>query len=311
LSAIEKGDIRLKRKTAQKKRAKNNYVRGLIKRILKIFWLILIIGGVLVFIVDFRSSSWDGKHTLNFVELDNNEIVFYSFHPQERVLNKIIFPQNLFISTAKGLGEYKINNIYKLGEMEKIGGGKLLTYSLQNLLGIPIDGWLVKKKFFLSETNFSWWDRIRIFYFRRELKPNDINEIDLRQAGLIVQEELPDNSRILKLEVGRTQEFCLRFLTDSNILNENMRVQVVNGTKRTSLGKNAALLARGIGVQIVNIRDGDEFLNKTAIFFNRETETLKRLAKIFKTDRLEQKEDLESDIVLIVGDDFWKEFYSF
>lgn len=301
----------MKRKSAQTKRTRNSFIQKIFKKILKFLCLIFILGCIIIFIVDLRHSKWDGNHTLNFVELNNGEITFYSFHPQERILNKIIFPADLFIPTAKGLGEYKISNIYQLGEMEKIGGGKLLAYSLQNLLGIPIDGWLIKRNFFLSETNFSWWDRIRIFSFRRRLKQNDINEITLNDSALIEREELPDHSRILKLETGRLQEICLRFLTDSNILNENVRIQVINGTKRVSLAKNAAILIRGVGAQVVNVRDGDEFLNETAIFYKQETETLKRLAKIFKTDRLEQKEDLESDIVLIVGDEFWKEFYSF
>lgn len=179
------------RETKKDKKKIRKTLKKTLKHIFLRFFTFLILAGIFFLLYFIYQSSkksvWNGKNNINFV-IQAERTFIYSYHPDDEILNIISLPNDLFIETAKGYGEYKLKNIYQLGGVEKIGGGELLVRSLQSFFIIPIDGYIVKLKTQNSklktneslekgrlaslylclltkkcESNFSWRDLIKNF----------------------------------------------------------------------------------------------------------------------------------------------------
>jgi len=123
---------------------KTRTLRRIRKRLYFLILFFLILLFVLFFIINsLKHFSWHGKHSFNLV-IQNQKVMIFSFHPKDDLLNILIIDPHVYLPVVRGYGSYKIANIFKLGELEKIGGGELLSLSLQKFFAIPIDAYLVK-----------------------------------------------------------------------------------------------------------------------------------------------------------------------
>ena len=268
-----------------------------------------------------KRSRWDGKHQLNFV-VQAEKILVYSFHPEDGILNILAFDNKTHIPAAKGFGEYPIENIYKLGQSEKIGGGRLLSLSLSEFLAVPLDGHFVQiknKKLKIKNdillcrfnkkclTDFGWWDLLKIWQQFSKLKPGQIKEVDFTETGVLKEKTLADGSLILQPDYLRIDQLSLNLFSDKSVLDEGLTVSVLNGSNITGLANQAGRLVKNLGCQLVNTSDADKQVDKSAILYkNKELKnsyTLKRLVKAFEVKEVRQDSQIEPEIVLLIGKD--------
>jgi hypothetical protein len=264
-------------------------------------------------------AHWDGDSVISYVEInDQPGYTVYAYHPKEDVLKGIIVPSETMFPVAKGFGEYQVANIEELGEIEGIGGPKLLAYSFQNFLKAPIDGWIVKKNQFLPflwKSNFTWWDKLRIFFKTRGLKISQKKIVNLRTEGFLKEEQAADGSNIWRLKEGGVYDASLRVFGEEQILTEGLKVTVVNGTNHSFMAKRVAQLLKSIGVQVVSTGNSEDIYQQTVIRVNnrssaQDTYTFNRIQQVFLDSRVEPSGEVEADFELIIGEDFWKKYYS-
>ncbi|GAG39189.1 unnamed protein product, partial [marine sediment metagenome] len=158
--------------------------------------------------------------------------------------------------------------------------------SLQNFFLVPVDGYIIKVQgstpkggqarfkvqggdlekggltslyFCLltrkCETNFTWWDLMRIFNNFNKLKFNQINLVDIDETVLFKKEKLADGSEASKLETSLIDDFCQKYFTDKNFLNEGLKISVFNATYYPGLAKNCGRLLKNIGGDIISSKD--------------------------------------------------------
>lgn len=279
----------------------------------------------------FKKSLWDGRHEVNFI-VQAQEVVIFSFNPEKNFLNILRIPGNAYIPLAKGYGEYRITNIYKLGEMEKIGGGELLSSSIQRFLAIPIDGWVKLKEekklagdkllpvFLLvlkrqAKTNLSWWDLWRLFWQTKNLAIDQINEVDLKRTNFVSRQTLADGSEVFKFETTSVDDLTIKLFSDERVLEEDLQVIVLNGTDHSGLANDMARVIKNLGAELIGVKDHSLEINRSQIFCQSRTQatsyTAQRLAKSFDMELKNEKlNEQEVDLVIVLGEDFWQKFYS-
>ncbi|MFC1711255.1 LytR C-terminal domain-containing protein [Patescibacteria group bacterium] len=298
---------------------------------LRFITLVIFLGFlVLVFNIylNFKKNKWDGNHQINFVVLEN-EVMVFSYHPEDDILNILNFSSDTFIPTASEYGEYPIGNIYKLGELEEINGGILLSQSLQELLAVPIDAYIVqtnlkndKDSVFKQgglfsllwqmisgniDTNLSNWDVIRLIFKLNSLKTGQIKQVDFSDSSLLVSEVLPDGSNISKPDFLRIDKVSVELFSDQSILEEALTVSVLNGTGKKNLAKNIARMMRNLGAELINAGDADNKQSHSTILVKskdlQKSYTLKKLKQTLRIEKFENS-DFEEDLVIILGEDF-------
>ena len=157
------------------------------KRKWPVLLFVLLLLAALVFLVfkicsSIGRSLWDGESQFNLA-VNSQPVVIVSFNYQGKDINILKIPDGTFIETIHGYGPYRIESIYKLGEI-KGEGGQLLADSLQDYFGLNIDGFLnggklpqeqkglksfLLNQFFVSlgsrgKTNLSRWDQFRLWW---------------------------------------------------------------------------------------------------------------------------------------------------
>jgi hypothetical protein len=299
----------------------------------KIF-ILLFFGFLLYLVFDFyqslRQSVWDGENNLNFVIQAEERIFLYSYHPQDDLLNIISLPENLLIELAKDYGEYQLKNIYRLGEMEKIGGGRLLQMSLQNFFKVPLEGEFISpsntglEKGKLSslylcllvkrcETSLNWWDLTRIFSQFSQLKLNQVRLLKIEETNLFKKERLADQSEAMRLETSLIDDFSQKYFTDKNFLNAGLKISVVNATHYAGLAKASSRLLKNIGGEVITSEDADQVSDQSFIYYaeegQRESYSVKKISQIFQIKQILFKPETEGDIVIFLGKDFLDSFY--
>lgn len=278
----------------------------------------------------FKNSCWNSKHEINFV-IQAGDVTIFSFNPRKRLLNILKIPGDTYILAAKGYGEYKIKNIYKLGEMEKIGGGELLSSSIQRFFAVPVDGWIKLENYQLennnllpvfwlvikrqARTNLSWWDLARLFWQTRNLAVDQINQLDLKKTNFISKNTLGDGSEVFKFEITSIDELTIRLFSDEEVLDEDLQIVVLNGTDYPGLAKDMARVVKNLGAELIGVKDSTSKIDQSQIFCQSRAQaisyTATRIARSFDMKIKNKKlDDQEVDLVIVLGEDFWRRFYS-
>lgn len=303
--------------------------------------LILLLLGLIFFLPfsiyqGIKKSVWDGKNNINLV-IQGERIFIYTYHPDDEILNIISLPNDLYLETARGYGEYKLKNIYQLGGVEKIGGGELLRMSLQNLFVAPIDGQIIKIKneklkmknknlekgkltsLYLClltrrcETNLSVWDLIRVFSHLNKLKFNNINLVKIEETILFKKEKLADGSEVFRLETLQIDDFSQRYFTDKKFLNEGLKLSILNATNYPGLAKNVSRLLKNIGGEMVSSKDADQVFDRSILYYSNEeqkkTYSFKKISQIFQIEQVLWDSQIEGDVRLVLGKDYLERYF--
>ena len=286
-------------------------------------------------ILSYRKRVWE-KGRLNFI-LANELALVFSLSPEEENLTVIKIPQKTYIEVTRGFGLYKIESVYPLGELEE-RGGELLAETVQEFLGISIEGYLrirsrldalgsrsdkeeiieLKRKitswrvFFKEdlETNFSLWDIVKIWLNLKKISAGKIRFIDLEERMVLTEFSLLDGGVGKKGDPLLIDNLLKDFFFEPEIRKEKISVEVLNGTDCSGLGKKAARMITNLGAKVVKVADGEEKVEQCQIKGNEKalkSFTSSKIKKIFGCQEIKSEKE---ELILIIGADYYRKLFS-
>jgi len=301
--------------------------------------LLLVLSAFLIFgffkiSCSINKSLWDGKSQFNLV-LNSEPVMIISFDYSEKEINVLSIPNGTFVEAIHGCGPYRVESLYRLGEIKSYGGN-LLSGSLQEYFGVNLDGYLSGsqyqpglvsiKNFLLNQafdalrvqekTNLTRWDLLRIWWRIKIIREDKIIFIDLAQSSVSQKVDLPDNSQAMKIDPERLSKIISQFFIDEGLEKEELTVAVLNKTEHLGLANNASKIIGNIGGRVIQVSD---FQDKTTDS-NRECEiksekkyknsyTVRKLSQIFNCEWLEKEGNDDSQrakVLLLIGEDYWR-----
>lgn len=197
-----------------------------------------------------RLSLWDGKSNLGVVEGGGEDSRLKIFLPSELSRLELIIPGNVMVWLSRDLGEYQLKSVFDLGDLDEGHGGKLLTRTVQETMGVEVKGYDFKEK-----TNLSWWDRWRLQWFR--LKNNQVKVVSLKDLGVLEEESLNDGRQVYRLNQGLMDEWLNQNLFDEKIVEENLSIALVNNSGVEGVAKTVSRLVSNLGGEVRLLRNGD------------------------------------------------------
>jgi hypothetical protein len=334
---------RWRREQSQRKKIKKIRIVRLI-----LFVILLILLGGLGFKI-YRSiakSVWDGQSQLNLAinpSIADQPVLIAAFNPEEKSLNVLLIPPRTFIETIHGYGPYRVESIYRLGELNK-KGGELFQGSLQTYLGIPVDAYasmsnvkcqsplrgipsewsnvkiktciLENIRFLIKggETNLTKWDLLRLWLGFRNLRQDKINLVDLGQTSASQEVDLLDGTKANKIDTERLELIMSQFFVDKKLKQEDLTVAVLNGTNHAGLANKVATLIKNIGGQVMTVGDTEngqgESLRQCQIKSEKKYKnsyTVRKLSHVFDCQwEGEPMAEQRANLVLIVGKSYWE-----
>jgi len=275
-------------------------------------------------------SLWDGQSQFNLA-VDSRPGMIVSFDRQAETINVLVIPDGTFVEVIHGYGPYRIESIYKLGEI-KGNGGELLVGSLQEYFGLGVDGFLVGGKFLVKEmslknfllnqifplqfskekTNLSRWDQARLWWFLKRIREDKINLIDLSQTSASSEVELPDGSRAMKIDQERLERIISQFFVDPKIKEEDLSISILNKTEHFGLANKAARIISNSGGRVIQVGSEQKEDSKTNCQIkshkkHRQSYTVLKLSRLFDCQWVEEPlSEQRAEIVLLLGEDYWE-----
>lgn len=277
---------------------------------------------------------WNGDFNMNLIVRFPDQTSLLSFNPKEHKATIIRLPQNAYLDTAFEFGKWQLSSIYALGESQKdLGGGKLLSYSIGNLFGLPIDGVLyfsgqysgkdvseivseTKAPFAIFgmlpylKTNLTPFELIKLNLGLSRVRFDKINEVSLEDvADLLNNQKLLDGTEVVTVDTIKLDS-VLEGVVDTTIKNEHKTIAIFNSTSHPGLAQKAARLITNIGGDVIITSNGQDILKNTQVLGS-ESKTLHRLKQIFERGSIiehKSEEIVESraEINVFLGEDYFE-----
>jgi len=297
------------------------------KLLILVFLLFFLVAGYRVYL-SFSKSVWDGKNRINLV-FCQPQIFIFSLNDPEQEAVVLFLPSQTFIEVIHGYGQYRAEAVYQLGEIENHRGGELLADSLQESLGIPVDGFAAISNFQFpiskdkpkdgilaafrlllkgGQTNLTKWDLLRLWWEFRKIRQDKVVVVELEKTGVLAKTILPDGSEGFEIEPEKTEKIAQEILKDQKIRQEDLTIAILNGTSHSGLAEKGARIIKNIGGRVVemgNTENGKCQIRGEKKF--KKSYTVKKLMEIFRCQW--GGEDLGShraEVILILGEDYWK-----
>ncbi|MDZ7587146.1 MAG: LytR C-terminal domain-containing protein [Patescibacteria group bacterium] len=263
------------------------------------FTMMLILGNGLV--RGLKASQWNGQRQFGWV-IQSEDLEVMVIIPNQKKLISLIIPKNTIVKVGFGFGEYRLNKVYELGKLEN-QAGKVLMRTVQELLGVGIDGWEAEGK-----SNLSWWDKIRLKWWEKVVVTQEEKTVLIDNPAW-QSEYLTDGSLIYRVNQVWLDELVHQKIFDQEVSREGLTVAVLNASGVDGVANNISRLISNFGIEVRLVGNLTEQI-QTEIVINRkaieDTKTLKKVMdslgiKVIKIgDILEYR----SDLVVIIGKDY-------
>lgn len=273
-----------------------------------------------------KNSLFDGKHRVTLVfETSSQEkkpLIVLSLNPSDGSILAILIPQNLQVLVPKGFGAYQIGSVYRLGRLrEGGGGGPLLRETMQDFLGVIVDGWVVTNTPFKgsdiklllkdsllvrgTDTNLTAWDKVRILFWAGSVKRENSNVIELHALNILKKRQLVDQTEVLETESSLLDGKIGTLFTDTTFLAERKSVEIVNGTDVQGVASRIARIITNMGGEVLFVKTAREPLAYSRIETHDESYTAKKLERSLGLPLFKKKKDEgKTDILIVIGEDF-------
>jgi len=271
----------------------------------------------------YRQSVWQGEGRVSLV-VSCRPLVVFSY--QEQSLVSLLIPENTQIETVHGYGKYKISSLPKL---EKLEERELLAESVEQALGVPIEGFVrvsdcqvsseeEAKRLFLksissaflqkAETNLGKWDLARLFLAARRVRVSQSWRFDFQTVGVLDELTLPDGSQVWEVSPEKFDLKLGEYFQDEKARKEGLAIEILNATDHPGLAEGAARILVNLGLKLVGVGNASEKKDKCYLSGSsrvRKTYTAKRLVRIFDC-QYQEKEPEKADLSLILGEAYWQ-----
>jgi hypothetical protein len=179
-----------------------------------------------------------------------------------------------------GYGTYSLAAFWRLGEIDK-KDGTVLSESMSEALGIPVDGYIGPKTGEFSKATDALTAAKSTFSFRNVFgflggvfrtnipfakfislawrlnfsRPDRVNTYDFTKnsEAVSVESVLPDSSTVQILDPQRMDAQLNSVFEDETVRRESVTVAVYNTTNMLSLGERVGRLLTNLGVSVVTV----------------------------------------------------------
>jgi hypothetical protein len=243
----------------------------------KFFFLLVIILLIALIYRERKLSLWHGQSRFAWIEQRSETVQVFLAMPKEKRLIVWDIPPQTEITAEFGFGQYRLNKIFTLGELEN-QGGRLLMRTAQSLLGVRVDGWQVGRR-----TNLSINDRLRLFWFKKVTAANRTKTVNYPETVAIF---------------------------DEAIAGEKLTVAILNASGVDGAATNLSRLINNLGATVTRVANRDE-ASAVSYLTVKNKDLLQQQTTIALSKTLSvaavQVADTErewSDIVIVLGRDF-------
>ncbi|MCL5411711.1 MAG: LytR C-terminal domain-containing protein [Patescibacteria group bacterium] len=365
LPIVDKKD-RGKAKLWQKDQQKKHWRRNLFR----FGWLIalLVVGTLIWQVISFKNflerpfqklpGEISYRTNINFnsrvnllllsLSYDNKvkSLVIASYDGLNKGLDLFPIPSEVYLDAPHSLGPVTIASLYNRGNFQGNQGVKYLLKGVEEVLAIPLDGYLGVVNFsddelenVLSESSIKEADESLkdIFFFFNFLNYKSWGEKHLKTnlslTNLIDLTWKVREVRYDRFKYYQTQDLFLKKTTGANVeervlddikadplldtifndpvvVEERLTVEVKNGTEKSGLGGEAARFITRLGAKVNHVGNADSKVKETLIYdYQGENQTVLRIRDALGVGKIvRQKSEVVSkeDIQVILGEDYQK-----
>lgn len=311
-----------------------------------VFYLVLL---GLIFLVAFSLLKLTKESSLNkdsrsTIILATKPILVLSFEPQGD-FTVISLPEKTYLEVNHGFGSYRLGAVWELGMMEGLKG-KLLAETVQEFLGVPINGWIGPKndswlvslnqenflqgkneltswfkllkprELFRSyqnlETNLTFVDFIRLWFSAKFTRFDKIKFVDLESGPALTVLTLADGTKALTADQKLVDNLLLDLFKEQKIVQEHLTLGILNGTERAGLANRLARLITNLGGDVVSVINGQEKISRCQIKGNGqalESYTGQLLAKIYDCEKITDQTEARADLQITIGENYWQKLF--
>jgi len=258
---------------------------------------------------DGSALRWDGKSSFSVaVKVDTLAVVNYD--PVNRKLTVLKIPDETFLSLPKGYGGWPARSIFDLGQAEHPAiGSKLVRSTLSNLLGIPVEGFIlipptkgtssleqVLAKIhhgplgLLLSLNKIQSDRtgaelVRLVQGIEAIREDNTKIIDLADSSITESKLLADSTRVLGVNTIKLDLYIRENFKDSNFVNFDGGIAIFNATNHPGLAQDLARVITNMGGNVISLSNTSSNIDTSLVLaspdFDPINMTYQRLAALF------------------------------
>lgn len=339
--------MRLPRWKREQKMRRRQKVLLFLRPILLLIFLSVLSLVCLLFIRQWRSSALPSESRATIV-FGTEPVIVASFDSQKE-LTLLLIPAETYLEVTRGFGSYRVGAVWQLGELDPPagGGGELLKETTQEFLGGPIDGWigavgdkwqitgseketlalknnltswkiLLKPKESLGilrnlQTNLTIFDLVKLWFWAKNTRFDKIHFVDLEQTSALSTLILADGSTAKTFDQALLDAVSQGLFKDSQISNEHVLIEVLNGTDKPGFGQRVSRLITNLGGEVVSVANSPQKVSESQIKAEAgvlQTFTSRRLGQIFNCVILAEKpKDSRADLQIIVGEEYWRKLF--
>lgn len=291
---------------------------------------VVIVAGLALYIF-LITRPVEGRYNILLVGKD---LLLVSLEKDQSQATVVLIPQNTMLSSSYGKGSVLAGSLYKLDNVSK-QNGKLVTSTIREFLGTPVDGWVLidknsnisNKDSFLQvlNTNLSFKSNIipqykssfslisapRFYYSLSSIRPDRIKFIDLNNSISLVSTTLADGSNTLGVDTVGLDSFLNEIFYQWSIRKEGFSIAVLNGSDVPGLATRASRIVSNSGGNVIQLMESPTKVVGCIIYTPsgfEKTYTLRKLKQVFECDVINEKiEGNRADIALVVGNAYSKQ----
>lgn len=259
---------------------KKNHNRSLNLAIIffAVFVFLIIVSLICKVVALVNRSIFDGENqiTINVIDDNKNKSKLISFSPKNNSIYIVDIINSEESKNIKSALEIPIDEvIYTKKEINEKNLKQVLF-----LYSIP---------FLKDKTSLTIVDFIRLFLYANSVPTNSLYS---KQISLKSNFSLIKNSGIYS------------FFIDPKIAEEKASIEIINGTNVFGLGNKLASFISNTGGNVIMVSNADrEEVNSKIIYFEKESYTVKKLARILNLKKEKAKNKKFGEITIVIGKD--------
>jgi len=194
---------------------------------------------------------------------------------EEGIRSKVIIPGDLYANAAHQRGEWRLDQITKIIDVEKLSP-HIYADSIMKALDIPIDEYTYN-----SSSSMNIFERIKLALLSLNISSSSLNIYDLADTYMLQQERLPDGGEGYVMS-GEVSSSIKRLFVDDEFASHNYRVEVIGGkeTNYQSLLDVVDILTT-IGTHVVFVKNDESIDNSDCVIESKEDVDVSRISRVF------------------------------
>lgn len=280
--------------------------------------LVAVVGVIALFWLTTKFWSRDAALSVVFPQT-SGDVEIASFNPTDDSISTITIPAETQVRVARQLGTWRIKNVWKLGQNEKLGG-QLLAETVTREFGVPVYAWadegfagfskpdpisVLKATIGYYKSNIGLGDRLRLAMFSFGVKNFKRSDINLKDTRFLSKKVLVDGGEGYVLSDNLSGSLLAEFY-DSRLAKGDTKIKIIDDTGNSGIAEDIGKIAEVVGLKVASIQKEQES-NADCQISGSNAYAVKKMAILFSCD--EKKLDDENfDVVMKVGTDFTKRY---